>query len=213
MLNYQSIIVEYESVTSTDHYDEIYVNLHFDHSIYRPMCTHMGYKLSHGLKKTYNGFDFAAILWTENKMAMETSSKEALLSFSPRLNLRCKILNLMILSCFCIWSMLKRIRETRWTWNCREKCFAFNLSSLAQNLVFHRLLLSLTRFNARLSHLIAILLKHQYRRAVNKYLQMLISHKCIIDRKPISKLFNNLSNTSKEGESASKKLTLNWRCF
>ena len=139
------------------------------------------------LKKTYNGFDFAAILWTENKMAMETSSKEALLSFSPRLNLRCKILNLMILSCFCIWSMLKRIRETRWTWNCWEKCFAFNLSSLAQNLVFYRLLLSLTRFNARLSHFIAILLKHQYRRAVNKYLQMLISHKCIIDRKPISK--------------------------
>ena len=29
-----------ESVTSIDHYDEFYVNLLFDRSIYRPMCTH-----------------------------------------------------------------------------------------------------------------------------------------------------------------------------
>ena len=42
MLNYQLEIVGDESVTSIDHYDEFYVNLLFDHSIYRPMCTHMG---------------------------------------------------------------------------------------------------------------------------------------------------------------------------
>ena len=28
--------------SSTDHYDEFYLNLLFDRSIYRPMCTHMG---------------------------------------------------------------------------------------------------------------------------------------------------------------------------
>ena len=32
-----------ESETSIDHYDESYVNLLFNRSIYRPMCTHMGY--------------------------------------------------------------------------------------------------------------------------------------------------------------------------
>ena len=29
-------------VTSIHLYDEFYVNLLFEHSIYRPMCTHMG---------------------------------------------------------------------------------------------------------------------------------------------------------------------------
>ena len=43
MLNYQLEIVGYEFVTSIGHSDEFYVNLLFDRSIYRPMCTHMGY--------------------------------------------------------------------------------------------------------------------------------------------------------------------------
>ena len=36
-------IVEDEFLVSINHYDEFHVNLLFDHSIYRPMCTHMGY--------------------------------------------------------------------------------------------------------------------------------------------------------------------------
>ena len=32
-----------EYVTSIHLYDEFYVNLLFDRSIYRPMCTHMGH--------------------------------------------------------------------------------------------------------------------------------------------------------------------------
>ena len=43
MLNYQLEIVEEEFVTSIGHLDEFYVNLFFDRSIYRSMCTHMGY--------------------------------------------------------------------------------------------------------------------------------------------------------------------------
>ena len=35
-------IVGVESLTSIDFYDKFYVNLLFDHSIYRLMCTHMG---------------------------------------------------------------------------------------------------------------------------------------------------------------------------
>ena len=41
MLNYQLQIVGDEFVTSIGHDDEFYVNLLFDRSIYRPMCTHM----------------------------------------------------------------------------------------------------------------------------------------------------------------------------
>ena len=33
-------------MTSIDHYDNFYVNLLFDRSIYRPMCTHMGKRRS-----------------------------------------------------------------------------------------------------------------------------------------------------------------------
>ena len=41
----QSIkIVEDEFLTLIDYYDEFHVNLIFDRSIYRPMCTHMGNK-------------------------------------------------------------------------------------------------------------------------------------------------------------------------
>ena len=43
MLNYQLEIVEEEFVASIGHSDEFYVNLLFDRSFYRPMCTHMGY--------------------------------------------------------------------------------------------------------------------------------------------------------------------------
>ena len=42
MLNYQLEIVGDEFVTSIGHSDEFYVNLLFDRSIYRLMCTHMG---------------------------------------------------------------------------------------------------------------------------------------------------------------------------
>ena len=42
MLNHQLEIVGEESVTYFDHDDEFYVNLLFDHFIYRPMCTHKG---------------------------------------------------------------------------------------------------------------------------------------------------------------------------
>ena len=35
-------MVEDKSQTSIDHSDEFHVNLLFDRSIYRPMCTHMG---------------------------------------------------------------------------------------------------------------------------------------------------------------------------
>ena len=49
MLNYQLEIVGEEFVTSIGPSDEFYVNLHFDRSIYRPMCTHMDitYSSSH----------------------------------------------------------------------------------------------------------------------------------------------------------------------
>ena len=40
MLNYRLVSKGDESVTSIDHYEEIYVNLHFDRSIFRPMCSH-----------------------------------------------------------------------------------------------------------------------------------------------------------------------------
>ena len=42
ILNYQLEIVADESVTSIDHYDEFYVNLLFDRSIYRLICTPVG---------------------------------------------------------------------------------------------------------------------------------------------------------------------------
>ena len=42
LLNYWFEIMGEESVTSIHPYDEFYVNLLFDHSIYWPMCTHMG---------------------------------------------------------------------------------------------------------------------------------------------------------------------------
>ena len=35
-----------EFVTSIRHSDEYYVNLLFDCTIYRPMCTHMGWNIS-----------------------------------------------------------------------------------------------------------------------------------------------------------------------
>ena len=40
--HYQLQIVGDEFVTSTGHDNEFHVNLLFDHSIYRPICTHMG---------------------------------------------------------------------------------------------------------------------------------------------------------------------------
>ena len=43
MLNYQLEIVGEEFVTSIGDCDEFYVNLLFDRSIHRPMCTHMGH--------------------------------------------------------------------------------------------------------------------------------------------------------------------------
>ena len=43
MPNSRLKIVGDESVTSIDHYDQVYVNLLFDRSIYQPMCTHIGY--------------------------------------------------------------------------------------------------------------------------------------------------------------------------
>ena len=42
VLNYQLAIMGYEKVIFIDHYDKFHVNLLFDRSIYRPMCTHMG---------------------------------------------------------------------------------------------------------------------------------------------------------------------------
>ena len=42
MLNYQLEIVGEEFVTSIGDSDEFYVDILFDRSIYRPMCTHMG---------------------------------------------------------------------------------------------------------------------------------------------------------------------------
>ena len=42
MLYYRLEIVGDESVTSIDHYEVFHVNLLFDRSINRPMCTHMG---------------------------------------------------------------------------------------------------------------------------------------------------------------------------
>ena len=44
MLNYQLQIVGDEFVTSIGHDNDFPVNLLFDRSIYRPMCTHMGYQ-------------------------------------------------------------------------------------------------------------------------------------------------------------------------
>ena len=49
MLNYQLEIVGEEFVTSIGDSDEFYVNLLFDRSIYRPMCTDMGNNNSHVL--------------------------------------------------------------------------------------------------------------------------------------------------------------------
>ena len=42
MTNCQLEIVGNESLNSIDRFDEFHVNLLFDRSIYRPMCTHMG---------------------------------------------------------------------------------------------------------------------------------------------------------------------------
>ena len=43
MLNYRLEIVGDESLTFIDNCDEFYVNLLFDRSFNRTMCTHMGY--------------------------------------------------------------------------------------------------------------------------------------------------------------------------
>ena len=45
LLNCLLEIVGDEFVTSIDHFDEFHVNLLFDCSIYRLMCTHMGYDI------------------------------------------------------------------------------------------------------------------------------------------------------------------------
>ena len=42
MPNSRLKIMEDEFLTSIDYYDEFHVNLLFDRSIFRPMCTHMG---------------------------------------------------------------------------------------------------------------------------------------------------------------------------
>ena len=42
MPNSRLKIVEDEFLTSINHNDEFHVNLLFDRSIHRPMCTHMG---------------------------------------------------------------------------------------------------------------------------------------------------------------------------
>ena len=42
MPNSRLEIVEDEFLTSVDHYDEFHVNLRFDRSFYRLMCTHVG---------------------------------------------------------------------------------------------------------------------------------------------------------------------------
>ena len=42
MRNSRLKIVKSEFLTSFDYYDGFHVNLLFDRSIYRPMCTHMG---------------------------------------------------------------------------------------------------------------------------------------------------------------------------
>ena len=45
MPNIRLEIMGDEFVTFIDHYDEFHENLLYDRSIYRPMCTHMGYGL------------------------------------------------------------------------------------------------------------------------------------------------------------------------
>ena len=45
MPNSRFKIVGDEFLTSIDCDDEFHVNLLFDHSIYRPMCTHMGHNI------------------------------------------------------------------------------------------------------------------------------------------------------------------------
>ena len=54
MPNSQLKIVEDKFLTSIDYYDEFHVNLLFDRSIYRPMCTHMGY--GYGMRQTVSSF-------------------------------------------------------------------------------------------------------------------------------------------------------------
>ena len=54
MLNYQLEIVGKELVTSIGDSDEFYVNLLFDRSIYRPMCTHMGYWIQKSRDQIHN---------------------------------------------------------------------------------------------------------------------------------------------------------------
>ena len=53
MLSYELEIVGEEFVTSIGPFDEFYVNLLFDRSIYGPMCTHMamGNSYSNNLKR------------------------------------------------------------------------------------------------------------------------------------------------------------------
>ena len=58
MLNYQLEIVEEEFVTFIGDPDEFYVNLLFDSSIYRPMCTHMGYRRIFVARKDFPLFFF-----------------------------------------------------------------------------------------------------------------------------------------------------------
>ena len=71
MLNYQLEIVGEELVTSIGDSDEFYVNLLFDRSIYRPMCTHMGNHISpvgEPMRSVFgiliNTDSFDVILWT-----------------------------------------------------------------------------------------------------------------------------------------------------
>ena len=70
MLNYQFQIMGDEFVTSNGHEDEFNVNLLFDRSIYRPICTHMGHtycravKTSRVLSWSSSGvWDFPALMF------------------------------------------------------------------------------------------------------------------------------------------------------
>ena len=53
MPNSRLKIVGDEFLTSIDYHDEFHVNLFFDRSIYRPMCTHMSYRIIHDKFKSF----------------------------------------------------------------------------------------------------------------------------------------------------------------
>ena len=118
----------------------------------------------------------------------------------------------LIRSYYCIWSMSNCIHETRWIWNCLGDCFAFNLSPFYRTKIDSSTTAEHILYQVAPSHnnpCEAPKLKSDIWKNVQDDWWTCMSWKCT---QSWGKLSYDLRYTSKEGNGALKKFTLNQRC-